>query len=265
MVSMSLLQALVRPFFAHRTLAMTIAAEITPHDTIADSFNVCPVQSLVDWCGLPALYTWPIPAANWIIWRQGIQFQIVGCMQVCEEKLFQQSIWIGPRGTKTPLHCDPYSNLLFQVCWHSLGLCGVQYWMGTRSAALLQCCHLLKFWLLSWMPRHDLQTLSWQWCMCEVLLLLIHFCKGKSSTMIATVWMVWDSFLMGCARAFGMTWPMTNRCSVDLQIRKKDLLPNSLNSCLITLLCIRIHGLQMCPIKTCKITVASCRSGDERK
>ena len=32
-----------------------------------------------------------------------------------KDRLFQQSIWLGPAGTKTPLHCDPYFNLLLQV------------------------------------------------------------------------------------------------------------------------------------------------------
>jgi hypothetical protein len=32
-----------------------------------------------------------------------------------EERLHKASIWLGPRGTVTPLHCDPYHNLFCQL------------------------------------------------------------------------------------------------------------------------------------------------------
>ena len=31
------------------------------------------------------------------------------------KRMHQRSIWLGPKGTQTPLHCDPYHNLLCQV------------------------------------------------------------------------------------------------------------------------------------------------------
>ena len=30
-------------------------------------------------------------------------------------RMHQRSVWLSPRGTQTPLHCDPYHNLLCQV------------------------------------------------------------------------------------------------------------------------------------------------------
>ena len=35
--------------------------------------------------------------------------------QEVRERMHQRSIWLGPKGTQTPLHCDPYHNLLCQV------------------------------------------------------------------------------------------------------------------------------------------------------
>lgn len=29
--------------------------------------------------------------------------------------MHQRSVWLGPAGTRTPLHCDPYVNLLCQA------------------------------------------------------------------------------------------------------------------------------------------------------
>ena len=37
------------------------------------------------------------------------------CFQDIGDRIYQQSIWLGPKGTITPLHCDPYFNLLCQV------------------------------------------------------------------------------------------------------------------------------------------------------
>ncbi|CAL5218404.1 g80 [Coccomyxa viridis] len=31
------------------------------------------------------------------------------------DRMHQRSVWLGPKGTQTPLHCDPYHNLLCQV------------------------------------------------------------------------------------------------------------------------------------------------------
>ena len=31
------------------------------------------------------------------------------------QRMHQRSVWLGPRGTETPLHCDPYFNLFCQV------------------------------------------------------------------------------------------------------------------------------------------------------
>ena len=36
-------------------------------------------------------------------------------LQGIAERIYQQSIWLGPKGTRTPLHCDPYCNLLCQA------------------------------------------------------------------------------------------------------------------------------------------------------
>lgn len=33
------------------------------------------------------------------------------------DRMHQRSIWLGPKGTQTPLHRDPYHNLLCQVAW----------------------------------------------------------------------------------------------------------------------------------------------------
>lgn len=32
-------------------------------------------------------------------------------------RMHQRSVWLGPKGTQTPLHCDPYHNLLCQVAY----------------------------------------------------------------------------------------------------------------------------------------------------
>lgn len=36
-------------------------------------------------------------------------------MQEAQQKLYRQSIWLGPQGTVTPLHRDPYYNLYCQI------------------------------------------------------------------------------------------------------------------------------------------------------
>ena len=59
--------------------------------------------------------------------------------RVIKDRLWQQSLWLGPEGTKTPLHRDPYSNLLCQVnVYH---VCASPE-MSVHLSVILQCCLL---------------------------------------------------------------------------------------------------------------------------
>ena len=53
------------------------------------------------------------------------------------QRMHQRSVWLGPRGTQTPLHCDPYFNLFCQVQSFSPA-CGHQHLPACRCS--LPCC-----------------------------------------------------------------------------------------------------------------------------
>lgn len=52
--------------------------------------------------------------------------------QEVANRMHQRSIWLGPKGTQTPLHRDPYHNLLCQVAWTPHPETALLHWSSVR-------------------------------------------------------------------------------------------------------------------------------------
>lgn len=57
-------------------------------------------------------------------------------------RMHQRSIWLGPKGTQTPLHRDPYHNLLCQVAWTPHPETALLHWSSVRVCCRKRVSHM---------------------------------------------------------------------------------------------------------------------------